>query len=185
MKTALELTKFLKPTTTKSSLIIGNEIKMKTVLLIFALLLTVLPAQAQESKESALYQTILALDKQLFDSYNACSNPDELAKHAALYAEDIEFFHDMGGLATSKPSIIESIRQNICGRVKREYVEGSMEVHRIPNYGVVVMGLHKFHNLVEKSVSEPSKFISFWRIKGDSYEMAKVVSLHWRFIRYI
>ncbi len=151
---------------------------MKNLMITIAVLILSVQVQAQVSKDSELYQTILDLDKQLFDSYNACSNPGELEKHAALYAEDIEFFHDMGGLATSKTGIIESIRKNICGKVKREYVVGSMEVHRIPNYGVVAMGLHKFHNLVENSVSKPSKFISFWRIKDDSYEMAKVVSLH-------
>ncbi len=154
------------------------HMRIRTIIVVFGALVMSIQTQAQVDKESELYKTIIDLDTRLFDSYNACSDPDQLKKHAALYAEDIEFFHDMGGLATSKPGIIESIRKNICGKVKREYIEGSMEVHRIPNYGVVAMGLHKFHNLVEKSVSKPSKFISFWRIKGDSYEMAKVVSLH-------
>lgn len=151
---------------------------MRIKISILALLLFSINMQAQVSKESELYKTIIRLDKQLFDSYNACSNPDELAKHASFYADDIEFFHDMGGLATSKPDIIESIRKNICGKVKRTYVSGSMEVHKIPNYGVIAIGRHSFHNLVENSVSKPSKFISFWRLKEDSYEMAKVVSLH-------
>ena len=50
--------------------------------------------------------------------------------------------------------LLKSKYHNICGKVKRIYVPGSMEVHRIPDYGVVALGLHSFNNLVEKSVSK-------------------------------
>ncbi len=151
---------------------------MKRICTFLILLFISLAVQAQLKKESALYQTILNLDSVLFETYNNCTDAKKLEEHAALYAEDIEFFHDMSGLATSKKDIIASIEKNICGKVKRELVQGSMEMHEIPNYGVVAIGYHKFHNLVENSVSQPSKFISFWRKKDDGWEMAKVVSLH-------
>lgn len=133
---------------------------------------------AQLKKDSDLYKIIENLDKELFETYNNCLDAESLQKHASFYAEDIEFFHDMSGLATSKTAIIEAIRKNICGKVKRELVAGSIEVHKIPNYGVVAIGYHKFHNLVENSVSQPSKFIGFWREKDSKWEIAKVVSLH-------
>ncbi len=151
---------------------------MKKICTFLILLLVPLAVQAQLKKESALYQTILNLDSVLFETYNKCTDAEKLKEHATFYAEDIEFFHDMSGLATSKKDIIEAIKKNICGKVKRELVQDSMEMHEIPNYGVVAIGYHKFHNLVENSVSKPSKFISFWRKTENRWEMAKVVSLH-------
>lgn len=131
---------------------------------------------AQVDKSSELYNTILGLDKELFDAYNTCS--DNLEKHASFYADDIEFFHDGSGLSTSKEDIIEAIKKNICGKVTRELVDDSIEIHEIPNYGVVVIGYHKFNNLIEKSTSKPSKFIIFWKRMDNNWKLTKVVSLH-------
>ena len=133
---------------------------------------------AQVEKGTELYKTIVGLDAVLFEAYNNCEDPKKLEKHASFYAEDIEFFHDIGGLETSKKDLILAIEKNICGRVNRELVEGSMEMYEIPNYGIVAIGYHKFRNLIEKSVSQPSKFIVFWRQKNDDWEISKVVSLH-------
>lgn len=131
---------------------------------------------AQVEKSSELYKIILGLDKELFDAYNTCS--DNIEKHASFYANDIEFFHDGSGLSTSKKEIIEAIKNNICGKVTRELIKDSIEIHEIPNYGVVVIGYHKFNNLIEKSTSEPSKFIVFWKQIDNNWKLTKVVSLH-------
>ena len=147
---------------------------MKKIILI--LFLIPIMGLAQIEKSSELYKTILQLDKELFDAYNTCA--ENLDKHASFYADEIEFFHDKGGLATSKKEIIDSIKKNICGKVTRELVTDSVEVHKIPNYGVVVMGYHKFTNLIEKSTSDPLKFIVFWKQIDDKWKLTKVVSLH-------
>ena len=131
---------------------------------------------AQVEKTSELYKTILDLDKELFDAYNTCT--DNLEKHASFYADEIEFFHDGSGLSTSKTEIIEAIKKNICGKVTRDLVADSVEIHEIPNYGVVVIGYHKFNNLIEKSTSDPSKFIVFWKQIDTKWKVTKVVSLH-------
>jgi len=131
---------------------------------------------SQVKKTSDLYKTIIKLDKELFEAYNTCT--ENLDKHASFYAEDIEFFHDGSGLSTSKKEIIEAIRTNICGKVTRDLVEDSMEVHKIPNYGVVALGYHKFNNLIEKSTSDPLKFVVFWRQIDTQWKVTKVVSLH-------
>jgi len=56
-----------------------------------------------------LYQTIVKLDKLYFDTYNHC----KLDKMAERTAEDIEFYHDRGGLTTSKKELIESIQKHL------------------------------------------------------------------------
>jgi len=144
--------------------------------LFFAFLFVSFSSLAQVDKSSELYKTILELDKELFSAYNTCS--ENLEKHASFYADDIEFFHDGSGLSTSKEEIIEAIKKNICGKVTRELVPNSIEIHEIPNYGVVVIGYHKFNNLIEKSTSDPTKFIVFWKQIDDDWKLTKVVSLH-------
>ncbi len=125
--------------------------------------------------DQALHDEICALDKQFFNAYNNC----DMETQANMMAEDIEFFHDQGGLNTSKKEIIESTEKNICGKVIRTLIEGSIEVYSIKNYGAVEIGYHKFFNNQEPDApSVPSKFIVVWRKEEDTWKMAKVISLH-------
>ncbi|MDZ4714739.1 MAG: nuclear transport factor 2 family protein [Cytophagales bacterium] len=126
-----------------------------------------------EDKE--LYEAVVAIDKLFFDAYNRC----DLDVQAGIYSDSIEFFHDQGGLSTSKQDILDATRKNICGKVTRELVPGSVEVYPIKNYGAVQTGLHKFYNKEEPDAeSKPSKFIVVWKNEGGTWKMAKVISLH-------
>ncbi len=75
-----------------------------------------------------------------FNAYNTCN----MELQADFYADDIEFYHDQGGLMTSKQELLDAIRTNICGKVTRELVKGSIEVYPIGTYGAVEMGFHNF-----------------------------------------
>ena len=97
---------------------------------------------------------------------------------ASLISEDVEFYHDRGGLTTSKKQLIEATRNNICYKVKRELLKGSIEIYPIPNYGAVQMGAHRFHNLIEKSMSRYSKFVHTWHNENGQWKLARVISLH-------
>ena len=122
-----------------------------------------------------LYEEIKAMDKAFFDAYNSC----DLETQARIYSDDIEFFHDRGGLTTSKEDIINGTKRNICGKVTRILVEGSIEVYPINNYGAVQMGLHKFKNNNNPNAeSKPSKFIAVWKKTAGDWKMEKVISLH-------
>lgn len=122
-----------------------------------------------------LHKTIVAMDSVFFEAYNTCN----LDKQASIYSDSIEFFHDQGGLITSKQDIIDGTEKNICGKVTRELVKGSIEVYPIKDYGAVQIGFHKFHNNQEpKSPSHPSKFIIVWQNKNDDWKITKVISLH-------
>lgn len=125
--------------------------------------------------DQKIYDEIVAMDKDFFTAYNTC----DLEKQAFIYANDIEFFHDKGGLMTSKEELIEGTKQNICGKVTRELVDGSIEVYPINTYGAVEIGYHKFFNNQEPdAVSVPSKFIIMWKNENDTWKITKVVSLH-------
>ena len=93
-----------------------------------------------EVSDQQLYEQILAMDQTFFNAYNNC----DLEKQAEMYADDIEFLHDKGGLMNSKAGIIESTKKYVCGKVTRQLVEKSIEVYPINNYGAVEIGFHQF-----------------------------------------
>jgi hypothetical protein len=128
--------------------------------------------------DPALYQTIVRLDSLFFDAYNNCAT--KLDYYSTFYADDIEFYHDNGGLATSKPQIIESTKNNICGKVTRHLVKGSIEVYPIKNYGAVEIGLHYFYNNQEADGggSKIGRFMIIWTNKNNDWKIARVISLH-------
>jgi len=148
---------------------------VRNIVLLIGFVVTMNLSMAQVSKDSELYITLKAMDSTYFTAYNTC----DMKTQAGIMAEDIEFYHDQGGLATSKQEILESIESNICNKVTRELVEGSFEVHEIKGYGAVAMGLHKFHNNQEPdAISKPSKFIGIWTQQNDKWQMSRVISLH-------
>src|SRR5689334_9337458 len=114
-----------------------------------------------QSKE--LYNVIAHMDSVYFNAYNNC----DMQTQARIYSDSIEFYHDKTGLTTSKQALLDAIKDNICGKVKRELVPGSIEVYPIAGFGAVEIGLHRFINHAEgDSRSKPDKFIVVWKQKG-------------------
>lgn len=54
-----------------------------------------------------------ALDAALFDSYNKC----DLEKFASFFVDNVEFYHDQGGVTLGRAALTDSVRKNICGRL--------------------------------------------------------------------
>lgn len=133
-----------------------------------------LPPYVPENR--GLHDTIAMMDSILFEAYNTC----KLEKFATMIDEDLEFYHDRGGLTTSKQSILESLKNNICGKVTRELLPGSIEVYPIPGYGAVQIGSHRFYNSQEKErgPSRYARFIHTWHMENGQYRIARVISLH-------
>ena len=122
-----------------------------------------------------MYNQIVQMDKVFFEAYNNC----DIQKQEMIYAEDLEFFHDKGGLSTSKSEIIEATKKNICGKVTRILLPETIEVYPIDGYGAVEMGFHRFYNNQEPNAeSKPSKFIIVWKNENKSWKITKVISLH-------
>lgn len=162
-----------------------NYILSYFIIFLFVISVSVCSAQKRTAKESSykympdnleLYRTIVAMDSTFFQAYNIC----DLDKQATLYSDDIEFYHDTGGLMTDKQEILDGTEKYVCGKVTRELVKGSLEIYPIKDFGAVEMGLHKFHNNTEKggTTSHASKFIIFWKNDNNNWTITKVVSLH-------
>lgn len=124
----------------------------------------------------ALYDSIATMDSLFFDAYNNC----KLQTLDSLISEDLEFYHDMGGLTTSKADLVQALKNNICGKVTRELLKGSIEVYEIKNYGAVEMGFHGFHNNQEKKAGPThfAKFVHIWRKENGQWKLSRVISLH-------
>ncbi len=138
------------------------------------------PAEARYQPEPyapsspELHATIARLDSVYFNTYNTC----DMKTMASMMADTLEFYHDRTGLSTSKADNLASVRKNICGKVTRELVKGSIEVYPIAGYGAVEIGYHTFRNIAEPGVSRPSKFIILWRHTNNEWKITRVVSLH-------
>jgi hypothetical protein len=132
------------------------------------------PALENIKSQQELDKAITALDAALFDSYNRC----DLEKFSSFFVDDVEFYHDQGGVTLGKVNLTESVKKNICGRVTRELVPGSLQVHYMKGYGAVEMGVHRFHHPGHED-TEPvgeGKFIHLWQYKGGLWKITRVIS---------
>jgi uncharacterized protein (TIGR02246 family) len=153
--------------------------KIFLLLPLLALLAGPAGAQAVPSLESIksqaeLDKAIASLDAALFDSYNRC----DLQKFATFFTDDVEFYHDQGGVTLGKEKLTESVKNNICGKVTRELVPGTLQVHPMKGYGAVEMGVHRFHHPGHEdteSVGE-AQFIHLWQYKDGAWKITRVIS---------
>lgn len=149
-------------------------------LLLFPLLslsLARVDAQSQPSAapKDELFRTIASLDGEVFDAFNRC----DLEKFGSFFTAELEFYHDNGGLTDrSRQGLVESVKNNICGKVFRVLVPGTLEVYPMHGYGAVEIGIHRFYHPGRdntESVGE-AKFIHLWQEKDGAWRITRVIS---------
>jgi ketosteroid isomerase-like protein len=152
--------------------------KKKSRLLLILMAVGVAGAGCNDSHaqtKKTLYDTIAAMDARWEDAYNNC----KLDVMEEIINEDLEFYHDRGGLMTSKQKLNEALKVNICGKVTRILKKGSIEVSPIPGFGAVEIGLHGFRNVNEPNADvHYSRFVHVWKRDGDRWSITRVISLH-------
>jgi ketosteroid isomerase-like protein len=124
--------------------------------------------------QEELDRAVTALDAALFDAYNRC----DLEKFASFIADDVEFYHDQGGVTFGRAALTDSVKKNICGRVTRELVPGSLKIYHMKGYGAVEVGDHRFHHPGHED-TEPvgeGKFIHLWQYKDGAWKITRVIS---------
>jgi hypothetical protein len=141
-------------------------------LLVMFLLLSSRSHAQSNSQSDALFKTIQSLDTQLFDAYNHC----DLSTLGAMVADDLEFYHDKTGLSVGKAPFLAAIKQNICGKVQRTLVPGSMEAYPLKDYGAVEIGVHRFHHPPDPEDVGEAKFITLWQNKDGVWKVTRVIS---------
>ena len=131
----------------------------------------ILPLDKIQSQPD-LDRTVSKLDAALFDSFNHC----DLQKFTSFFADDVEFYHDQGGVTLGKAALTESVKNNICGKTTRELV--TLEAHYMKGYGALETGVHRFHHPGHED-TEPvgeGKFIHLWQYKDGAWKITRVVS---------
>lgn len=151
------------------------------VTLIFALFAFLYPAplRAQTNQNLSpqeLTKKIAYMDSVLFQAFNTC----DVNLSKSLFTEDLEFYHDAGGL-TNYAQNVNLILQR-CSRetkVRRELVKGSLEVYPIKDFGAIQIGSHRFY-YTEKGQKETLdgtfKFVHIWKNVHGDWKISRVIS---------
>lgn len=168
-----------KPTTMNPSVFIPKRV---ILFLIFIILVALAKAQngtGQATKEKEVYNKLAELDSVLFSVAYTC----DTAKFASLITDDIEFYHDKGGVTKSRKALVETTQKNFCEhpevKLRRELVKGSMQVFLMDNYGAIQTGEHRFY-ITEKGkpekLSGQAKFTHLWQFRDNQWRIARVLS---------
>jgi hypothetical protein len=128
------------------------------------------------AQEGDLTEQMLVLDEAVFASFNACESPVALAKHASYFAEDVEFYHDNGGVTWDRASMIANTEKYVCGHFTRELVEGSFTAHPIKDFGAITKGTHVFCQTNSKVCEGKADFVMVWQNTGERWLITRVLS---------
>jgi Domain of unknown function (DUF4440) len=130
----------------------------------------------QSGSADVLFRTVASLDSALFDAYNTCN----LERFASFFVEDVEFYHDKGGLTRGRSALVDSVRNNICGKTRRDLIPGTMEVHPMDGYGALQIGAHRFCDLkaepCDGRTGGVGKFIHLWQNSNGTWKITRVIS---------
>ncbi|MEG1028822.1 MAG: nuclear transport factor 2 family protein [Brevundimonas sp.] len=153
--------------------------------LIAALAVAQSPAPAAAiPDEAALAPIIGERDAVLFATMFDRCDPAALAD---LVSEDLEFYHDRGGLTATRTAFVadyakgcEAKKAPDAWRSRRELVPGSMRVYAIPGVGAVEEGSHLFY---ERQGDGPetlvgrARFSMLWRLENGHWRLARAFSI--------
>lgn len=156
---------------------------LRTTLLIVSLSLSALPgplhAQTEDQKITAL---IVEQDRLFWHAYNTCDGE----AFRRFITDDVEFYHDKGGITLGIDALTDSFKKNLCGsnnKVRREAVPGSVKVSLLRNgkeiYGAVMSGEHLFYLTQPgkpESLDGRANFTHLWLIKNGTAKMSRILS---------
>ena len=132
------------------------------------------PVEAIPADAAELRELVAGLDRKMFDAYNA-HDVDGLM---AWFAEDLEFYHDNGGLLDFqqvKAGFTSVFANN--KDIRRELVDGSLEVYPIKGFGAIEIGAHRFcHTENGKPDCGTFRFLQIWRFRDGAWKVAREVS---------
>lgn len=149
---------------------------------VLAALLTPSAAFAQVTNDN-WEATVRAFDSEYWKAFNAC----EVQKQARMNAEDLEFYHDIGGVMRGRASFAEATAKNICGRsdwrLRRAEVPGTVTVYPLRSngdvYGAVISGEHYFYHTNKgqpETLEGKARFTHTLLLKDGAWRVARMLS---------
>lgn len=131
---------------------------------------------AFNSWADALTEQMRALDAQLFDSFNRCAEPTQLAKHGGFFAVDVEFYHDQGGVTWDRASMLANTRDNACGNYTRHIQAETFQAFPIANFGAITRGVHRFCKRGADGCEGQADFVIVWQQQPEGWRVTRVLS---------
>lgn len=156
------------------------------LIVVFFLLLLITAACVVNKKNTAernavsvskgLYDTIAHLDSALFEAFNR----RDLPALRVFFSEELEFYHDLGGVTNYIQNLNAFERTFLSERkLRRELVKSSLEVYPIKDFGAVETGVHRFY-VTEKGqkekLSSEAKFVHLWQKKNEEWKITRIIS---------
>lgn len=133
-------------------------------------------ASAGTQAPPTLQATIAALDTAVFDALNRCAEPAQLQAHAAHFADDVEFYHDTGGVTWTRDAMIANTAKYACGHYTRELVAGSLQVYPVKDFGAIAQGVHRFCQVDTGRCEGEADFTMVWRLRDGQWTITRVLS---------
>lgn len=145
-------------------------------------------AQAAAPLPANAEQAVREADAAQWKAYNAC----DAAAMAPFFAEDMEFYHDTGGVTRTRKAMLDATMKGICGnpnvRVRRAPLPDTIHFDPVPGYGGVLSGRHQFY-LTEKGMPErlsgTASFNTLWHYAGGQWQITRAFSLEHRAVAYV
>lgn len=153
--------------------------KFNTSMMSLLFILFCFSVNGQNTSQTELFNQIQKLDSLLFSLVYNCDKE----KIESFFTEDLEFYHDKGGLMKSRAAFMEIQQKNFCGErpayLRREVVPGTMKVFPMYNYGAVQSGDHVFYvkNAEGKEVLEgKASYTHLWKFEDGQWRVSRVIS---------
>ncbi len=101
-----------------------------------------------------------------------------IEKLGTLVVDDLEFYHDKTGLAVGKQPFLDAIKNNICGKVTRELVAGSLEVYPMHGMARWRLGCTGFIIRGRRTMMWWGRQSSctLWQYKDGAWKITRVIS---------
>ena len=132
--------------------------------------------------ESEVKTAVLHADSLFWTDFNAC----DLQGMQKYVADDVEFYHDKGGIQKGIEEFSRTTKNNLCSnsdfRLRREAVPGTVKVYVMTKdgvpYGAILLGEHVFY-IVQKGkerLDGLAKFTHLWILRDSSWKMERILS---------
>lgn len=128
----------------------------------------------------ALFEEISACDARLFDAYNR----RDFAGVMAMFTQDLEFYHDRGGLTgyeQNRKNFRHALTEET--RHRRELVPGTSQVSPLGDRFALETGIHRFYDTAPgepERLAATAQFVNVWQRNSGDCKLRRVISFDHR-----
>ncbi|GAB2851075.1 DUF4440 domain-containing protein [Pseudoduganella ginsengisoli] len=139
---------------------------------------------AASADPTAIQAEIKAADAAYWKAYNSC----DFSGLDALTADDVEFYHDLGGITKGRADLTGAVRNNICAdkdaSVRRDAAPEETQTFLLRRgdevYAALVTGQHHFFRVMKANgaavPTDNARFSQLWMKQDKGWKLSRVMS---------